>query len=333
LKKTKTGVSTDESVLKRLSDYHEMPSLILEYRELNKLKSTYYDAIYNMSQKTKKVHTSFNQAVTATGRLSSSDPNLQNIPVRTPLGREVRKAFICASKDKCLLAADYSQIELRILAHLSGDKNLISAFKSDKDVHVFTASLVYDVDESEVTKEMRQAAKTVNFGIIYGMSSFRLAKDLGISVKDAQEFIDAYFDRYPGVKDFMEDVVEGTRSKGFVKTLLGRIRYMPEIDSKNHQIRSFAERAAINTPVQGTAADIIKLAMLSCFDIEKDFSSKMLLQVHDELIFEVSKSDVDALCKKVKQQMESVIELKVPLKVDLKKGQNWLEMERIDVSD
>ncbi|MBF0252502.1 MAG: DNA polymerase I [Candidatus Omnitrophica bacterium] len=332
LKRTKTGSSTDETVLTKLSEYHELPEAILKYRELNKLKSTYYDSIYELTdKKTGRIHTTLNQAVTSTGRLSSSDPNLQNIPVRTELGREVRGAFIPLSEQDILLSADYSQIELRVLAHLSKDKNLIEAFNSDEDIHTYTASLIYNVPINEVDRDMRGAAKTVNFGIVYGMGSFSLAKDLGISVKEAQDFIDAYFERYPNVKKFMDETIKQARDEGYVSTIMKRRRYIPEINDRNNNIRSFAERAAINTPVQGSAADIIKLAMLDCFNLKKEIGCNMVLQVHDELIFSVKKDDLDKTAARVKSAMENVIKLDVPLKVDLKAGRSWLKMEKVTV--
>jgi DNA polymerase-1 len=325
MKKTKTGASTDESVLSQLAPLNALPALILEHRALTKLKTTYYDAILRMvDRKTGRLHTTFNQAVAATGRLSSSDPNLQNIPVKTELGREIRKAFISPRKDEVLIAADYSQIELRVLAHLSGDKNLIKAFNKDEDIHKFTASLIFDVALDAVTDKMRSSAKTVNFGILYGMGAFSLSKDLEISVDEAQKFIDSYFERYEGVKKFIDSTLEKARKDGYVTTILGRRRDIPEISSPNIQVKGFAERAAMNTPVQGSAADIIKLAMLGCSRELKN--AVMILQVHDELIFSCRKKDVSHASGEIRKRMESVMELKVPLKVDVEWGKNWLEM-------
>jgi DNA polymerase-1 len=329
-KRTKTGASTDETVLRKLSKFHELPAELLEYRELNKLKTAYYDSIPDLAdKKTHRLHAHFNQAVTATGRLSSSEPNLQNIPIKTPLGKEIRRAFLPAEKGKVLLAADYSQVELRILAHLSKDKKLIEAFKKKEDVHKYTASLIFDCKMGEITGKMRAVAKTVNFGIVYGMSPFGLAKDLGIRIDEAQRFIDSYFSRYSGVKTFIDNTIADAREKGFVTTLLNRRRYIPEIKSDNERIRGFAERAAVNTPVQGSAADLIKLAMIECHEAFEGSEVKMLIQVHDELVFEVPKSEVDSAAKKVKKLMEGVFELKVPLVVDIESGSNWLDMEEI----
>jgi len=332
IKKTKTGFSTDEDVLKKLAKMHEFPSLILEYRQLSKLKSTYIDALPKLADKnTHRIHASFNQAQTETGRLSSSNPNLQNIPIRTELGRQIRKAFIPTSKDMIILAADYSQIELRILAHLSGDKNLIQAFIDGQDVHKHTASLIYDVAEDLVAKEMRNFAKRINFGIIYGMSAFGLAKDLEISNKEAQEFIEKYFIRYPKVKEFMEKCIKDCEENGFVATILNRRRYIPEINNKNNTVKQFAQRQAINTPVQGSAADLIKLAMISVQrEIEKsELKSKMIITVHDELVFEVPLDEKEAMIKLLRDKMENAFKLTVPIAVTIKCGNNWLDLEGI----
>jgi len=329
-KKTKTGASTDEAVLLKLSGYHELPSSILEYREINKLKTTYYDSIIALTdERTNKLHTHFNQAITSTGRLSSSEPNLQNIPVRTELGRAVRKAFIADDDKSILLAADYSQVELRVLAHLSGDKSLMEAFTGGEDVHKYTASLIFDADLEEVDREMRAVAKTVNFGIIYGMGPFRLAKYLDITLQEAQRFIDSYFERYSGVRAFIDKTLDFARRKGYVTTLLNRRRYIPEITSSNVHVRSFAERAAMNTPVQGSAADLIKLAMLELYRKGPDKTGTMILQVHDELIFNIPADGLLEKAKEVKNTMERVMELGVPLKVDVESGRNWLEMEKV----
>ncbi|MFA5148280.1 MAG: DNA polymerase I [Candidatus Omnitrophota bacterium] len=328
VKKTKTGQSTDVDVLEILSAAHPLPALLLKYREIQKLKSTYVDALPELvNPKTGRVHTSFNQTVTATGRLSSSDPNFQNIPVKTEMGRKIRKAFIAGRKGWSILTADYSQIELRILAHFSGDKELLKAFEGDRDVHAHTASLIFGVKEGDVTPEMRSIAKTVNFGIIYGMSPFGLSKELKIEISKAKEFIDAYFEKYGRVKVFLEDLVEEARQNGYVTTILNRRRYTPEIISKNNSVRQFAERAAINAPIQGSAADLIKIAMINIHNVirEKKLKSKMILQVHDELIFEVPPEEVEEMKKLVKIRMEDVVKLNVPVKVQVKAGGNWLE--------
>lgn len=328
VKKTKTGTSTDVEVLESLATIHALPASILKYRELAKLKSTYIDALPELiNPKTGRVHTSFNQTVTQTGRLSSSDPNLQNIPIKTEIGRRIRKAFIAGEAKHLIMSADYSQIELRILAHFSGDKELIEAFKEDRDIHAHTASLVFGVPEGKVTQEMRAAAKTVNFGIIYGMSPYGLSKGLSIEPAKAKEFIDSYFERYGRVKAYIEDTINEARERGYVTTILNRRRYIPEINSQNNSIRQFAERTAINTPIQGSAADLIKVAMIKIHRAikEKRLKSKMILQVHDELVFEVPKDEVDVMKKLVKTKMEEVAKLKVLIKVQVKIGKNWLE--------
>ncbi|MEA3489105.1 MAG: DNA polymerase I [Candidatus Omnitrophota bacterium] len=329
-KRTKTGASTDESVLRKLASCHELPGILLEYREMNKLKTGYYDSIIELvDRKTGRLHAHFNQAVTATGRLSSSEPNLQNIPIKTTMGKEIRRAFVPGEKDKVLIAADYSQIELRILAHLSGDKNLVEAFKGEEDVHRFTASLIFDCPPDKVTEEMRSAAKTVNFAIIYGMSPFGLAKDLGISVEEAYKFIGSYFKRYSGVSGFIDKTIDEAKKKGYVTTLLKRRRYIPEIKSPNERLKGFAERVAVNTPVQGSAADLIKLAMIACHEEFEGTGVSMIIQVHDELVFEVPVKMMKDVAGKVKEIMEGVIDLKVPLKVDIESGSNWLDLEPV----
>ena len=331
IKKTKTGASTDEFVLKKLSVMHELPKTLINFRELNKLKTGYYDSIKNLVTDDGRLHAKFNQAVTATGRLSSSEPNLQNIPIKTKRGREIRKAFVPTQNDKMLVTADYSQIELRILAELSKDKALMSAFTEGKDVHTFTASLIYDCDLKDVSKEMRSVAKTVNFGIVYGISPFGLSKDLDISVKDAQDFIEAYFERYKDVKTFIDKTIKTTQKTGYVTTILNRRRYVPEINSSNERVKGFAERVAVNTPVQGSAADLIKLAMIQCFNEFKLSEVKMLIQVHDELVFEVPKNEVLETSLKIKKIMENVIKIDVPLKVDIESGKNWLELKVLNI--
>ena len=329
LKKTKkkTGYSTDVDVLTRLAEEHEMPGLVLKHRTLTKLKSTYADALIDLVHpETGRIHTSYNQTVTATGRLSSSDPNLQNIPIRTDEGMEIRRAFV-PRKGWSLVSADYSQVELRILAHYSDDQILIEAFLKDEDIHTRTASEVFQVSPSEITTELRRQAKAINFGIIYGMSAFGLSKQLGISLKMAKTYIDNYFERYEGVKRFIDQtLVEANRLKR-TSTLLGRIRLLPDIASANNNVRQAAERTAINTPIQGSAADLIKLAMIhidSAFR-DKKLKSAMLLSVHDELVFEVPPEERDTVTVLVKEIMENIWDLKVPLKVNVAVGENWAE--------
>ncbi len=325
--KKKTGYSTDVSVLTTLAQKHELPALILRYRTLAKLKSTYTDALLELIHPdTGRIHTSYNQTVTATGRLSSSDPNLQNIPIRTNEGREIRSAFI-PRKGWSFVAADYSQIELRILAHCSDDKILIKAFKDDEDIHTRTAAEVFQVFPSFIDKELRQQAKAINFGIIYGQSAFGLSKQLGISRKMAQTYINNYFARYSGVKQFIDKTIEQARQTQKTSTLLGRIRLLPDIVSSNATIRKFAERTAINTPIQGTAADLIKLAMIQAAAAlrEKNLRSVMLLSVHDEIVFEVPPDELKTVKTLAKEVMEGIWDLKVPLKVNVAKGDNWAQ--------
>jgi DNA polymerase-1 len=332
MKRTKTGNSTDESVLMALAGSHEFPSLILQYRQLAKLKSTYIDALPKMADpKTHRIHAQFNQTGTETGRLSSSQPNLQNIPIRTELGRQIRKAFIPGDKNSVILAADYSQIELRVLAHLSGDENLIQAFQRGEDIHTYTASLIFEVDERDVTPEMRNSAKRVNFGIIYGISDFGLSNDLKVSRAEAQAFIDRYFSRYPAVKVLMDREIKECEKNGYIVTLLKRRRYLPEIHSKNGAMKQFAQRQAINTPVQGSAADMLKIAMVRIqSDIERrGLKTKMISTVHDELVFEMPPSEKQEMVGLIRQHMEHAVELKVPVKVSVKVGQNWLDMEEV----
>lgn len=327
IKKTKTGFSTDVEVLQQLSAVHELPAEILTYRTLTKLKSTYIDSLPSMiNPDTGRVHTSLNQTVTATGRLSSSEPNLQNIPIRTELGKRIREAFI-AEPGNLIISADYSQIELRVMAHMSEDPILIESFKRGEDIHSRTAAEVFGIMPGLVTSEMRRMAKVVNFGIIYGMSPFGLSKDLGISQRDAKRYIDAYFEHYKGVSAFIEKTMQEARGNGYVRTLLGRKRPMPELSSKEAAVRQFGERTAVNTPIQGTAADIIKLAMVNIFNrIRKEnLKSLMTLQVHDELVFEVPENELEVMKHIVREEMEGVIELKVPLKVDIGIGKNWSE--------
>ncbi|MDO8494487.1 MAG: DNA polymerase I, partial [Deltaproteobacteria bacterium] len=326
-KKTKTGFSTSQDVLEDLSEMHELPALILYYRSLSKLKSTYTDSLQNLiNQETGRIHTSFNQTIAATGRLSSSDPNLQNIPIRSLEGRRIREAFI-APKGFQLLSADYSQIELRILAHFTEDESLCEAFQKEKDVHSITAAALYGIKPEEVTKEQRAAGKTLNFSVIYGQSPYGLSKQLKIEVSDAALYIENYFKQYPKVKPFREKILEEARRVGYVATLFGRRRFAPDLLSQNFNIRANAERMAFNTVFQGSAADIIKQAMI---DIDRELATvskeaKMILQVHDELLFEVPQKDLQAVQNFVKEKMEKAHLLKIELRVDCGSGKNWAE--------
>ncbi len=325
--KKKTGYSTDVNVLTALAEYHELPALILKHRTLAKLKSTYTDALIDLvNPDTGRLHTSYNQSVAATGRLSSSDPNLQNIPIRTEEGRKIRQAFV-PRKDWYLVSADYSQVELRILAHCSADEILIKAFQEDEDIHTRTACEVFQLEPESMTAELRRQAKAINFGIIYGMSAFGLSRQLDISNKMARTYIDHYFARYQGVKRFMDQTITDARKTCRTSTLLGRIRLLPDIESKNAMVRQAAERTAINTPIQGSAADLIKVAMIKVDEalIEKKLASAMLLTVHDELVFEVPPDELEILTRLVRNIMEGVWELTVPLKVNLSRGFNWDE--------
>lgn len=327
-KKTKTGYSTSADVLEKLAPYSEIVQKILEYRQLAKLLSTYVEGLLHVVRpETGRVHTNFNQATTATGRLSSTDPNLQNIPIRMEEGRRLRQVFVASEPDWSILAADYSQIELRILAHICGDQTLTDAFVQDMDIHTRTASDVFEVPLQEVTSDMRRAAKAVNFGIIYGISDYGLSQNLNITRKQAAEFIDNYFAKFPGVKQYMEDIVVQARKDGYVTTLLHRRRYLPDLHSSNFNIRSFAERAAQNTRIQGSAADIIKLAMIQIAEemAERQLKSRMLLQVHDELVFEVPPDELETMKTLVPQVMENAISLVVPLKVDVEYGKTWYD--------
>lgn len=323
--KKKTGYSTDVDVLKTLAGLHDLPAKVLRFRTLGKLKSTYSDALQALIHpETGRIHTSFNQSVTATGRLSSSDPNLQNIPVRTPEGQEIRQAFI-PEPGSVLVSADYSQIELRILAHCAKDAILIEAFNNDEDIHARTAAEVFQVFPDFITSELRQQAKAINFGIVYGMSAFGLSRDLGISRKMAQTYIDHYFNRYSGVKTFIDTTIEAARKTGEVQTLLGRKRRLDDINASNATVRNFAERTAINTPIQGSAADLIKLAMINMDTALKKhgMASKMLLSVHDEILFEVPEGEKEKLIELAASVMENVFDLDVPLKVNISAGENW----------
>lgn len=322
----KTGYSTDVRVLEELALIHTFPKLILDYRQLTKLKNTYTDAIPKLiNPETGRVHTSFNQTVTATGRLSSTDPNLQNIPVRTEEGREIRKAFIPRDDEHVLLVADYSQIELRILAHYSEDEGLIEAFKRGEDIHARTAAEVYGVDLKDVTPDMRRAAKTANFAVIYGVTAFGLSQQSELDLDEAKQFIDTYFERYPGIRQYMETTKQLARDNGYVTTLFNRRRYIPEINEKNFSVRQFAERTAINTPIQGTAADMIKVAMIRIHEKMAKMRSRMILQVHDELVFDIYKEELEEVKKIAKDGMEKAVKLKVPVVVDLGVGENWLD--------
>lgn len=327
-KKTKTGYSTAADVLEKLRTAHPIVERILHYRQLAKLKSTYADGLLAvMDAETEKIYSTFNQTITATGRISSTEPNLQNIPVRLELGRELRKIFIPESAEFCFLDADYSQIELRVLAHISGDESLIAAFKSNQDIHRMTASQVFHVPFDEVTPLQRSNAKAVNFGIIYGKGAFSLGQDLGISRKEAEEYINAYFARYPKIKAFMEDTIKNGTKNGYVSTLWNRRRNMPELQSSNFMQRAAGERAAMNMPIQGTAADIIKLAMIKVHRAlqEGGYRSRLILQVHDELLIEAYKEEKDAVAKILKENMEHAADLLVPLDVDVHEGASWFE--------
>ena len=328
-KKTKTGqYPTGEEVLQKIINENPIVQHILDYRSLTKLKSTYVDALPSLvSTRDGLIHTSFNQAVTATGRLSSNNPNLQNIPVRTDKGREIRKAFVPRDSEHILLAADYSQIELRIIAHLSGDQVMQSAFRNGLDIHADTAARVYGVDIESVTSEMRRNAKAVNFGIIYGMSAFGLAERLKISRSEASEIIKNYFKEYVGIQEYIDKQVDFAKEFGYVETMLGRRRYLRDINSGNSVVRNFAERNAINAPIQGSSADMIKIAMTSIHNEmkSKDLKSKMILQVHDELVFDVHKDELDVLSELVKDKMINALQLDVPIIVNINTGNNWLE--------
>ncbi|MGG5254813.1 DNA polymerase I [Neobacillus sp. SM06] len=328
LKKTKTGYSTSADVLEKLAPDHEIIEKILQYRQLGKLQSTYIEGLLKVvDPETGKVHTRFNQALTQTGRLSSTDPNLQNIPIRLEEGRKIRQAFVPSEEGWVIFAADYSQIELRVLAHIAEDEKLIEAFKEGMDIHRKTAMDVFHVSADEVTSNMRRQAKAVNFGIVYGISDYGLSQNLGITRKEAGKFIDRYLASYPGVKEYMEDIVRLTKQNGYVTTLLHRRRYIPEITSRNFNVRSFAERTAMNTPIQGSAADIIKKAMIDMADALKNrrLKTRLLLQVHDELIFEAPKEEIEILKELVPSVMENALELLVPLKVDYAYGPTWFD--------
>ena len=326
-KKTARGYSTSQDILEKLEDVHPIIPLIQQYRMLTKLTSTYVKGLQEQVFPDGKIHTIFNQALTQTGRLSSIDPNLQNIPVRQEEGKLIRKAFI-PSYDY-LVSFDYSQIELRILAHLAGVRSLQEAFHQDKDIHTHTAALVFKVKDEDVTSDMRRQAKAVNFGIIYGMGEFRLSKQIGVSLNEAREFIRRYFEEYPEIKDYMENVVEDCKKNGYVSTVLNRKRYIPTINDKNYIVREQAKRFAMNSPIQGSGADILKLAMIKVNTLmkEKQLKSKMILQVHDELIFDVVKEELDEMMNIIKSAMESAFAMDVPLKVEGAYATNWYDLK------
>ena len=327
VKKTKTGYATNADVLEKLRDKHPIVNFIMEYRQLAKLKSTYCDGLRAVvNPNTHRIHSVFTQTVTVTGRLSSTEPNLQNIPTRTELGREIRKMFV-AKEGYVLVDADYSQIELRVLAHIANDETMINAFRNNEDIHAVTASQVLGIPLEDVTKEQRSSAKAVNFGIVYGIGEFSLAQDLHISVKEAKAYIESYLEKYHGVRNYMESIKEQAKKDGYVKTMLNRIRYIPELKSPNYNIRQFGERVALNTPIQGTAADIIKLAMVRVDNrlINEGLKSKLILQVHDELIVEAHKDEVDKVKQIFSEEMQSAMELNVPLKVDMSTGHSWYD--------
>ena len=331
LKKTKTGYSTSQDVLEALALEHDLPAMIISYRQLAKIKSTYIDGMIPLITSEGRLHTTFRQMVTATGRLSSTEPNLQNIPIRTDAGRRIRRAFVAGEGFDYLLAADYSQIELRVLAHMSGDPILIESFKNNEDIHTRTASEVFGVSLKEVTRQMRNNAKAVNFGIVYGQSDYGLSNELHISRKKAGEYIERYFDRYQGVRRYLDQVIVEAKQNGFVETILHRRRYLPEINSRNYHRRSFAERTATNTPIQGSAADLIKLAMINLQRdlLEGEYKSRLLLQVHDELILEVTKEELEKVSDLLIKNMRYAMVLRVPIRVDVKFGVDWYHMEKL----
>ena len=327
IKKTKNGYSTDVEVLEKLKKEHEIVEKILDYRQLVKLNSTYVEGLIPyISPKDQKVHSYFHQTVTATGRISSSDPNVQNIPTRIELGKKIRKTF--KPQQGCVFVdADYSQIELRVLAHISGDENMIYAFNNNEDIHRQTASKVFNVPFDEVTSNQRSDAKAVNFGIVYGISDFGLAEQLGISRKQAKLYIEQYLDKYIKIKEFMENIKEFAKENGYVETLFNRRRYIPEMNSNNYMVRQFGARVAMNTPIQGTAADIMKIAMVNLYNKLKDekLESKILLQIHDELLLQVKEEEKEKVKNLLKDSMENAIKLKIPLKVELSEANNWYE--------
>jgi DNA polymerase-1 len=328
VKKTKTGYSTDAEVLETLAELHPVVGKVLEYREIAKLKSTYVDALPELiNPRTGRIHTTFNQTVTATGRLSSTDPNLQNIPVRTEEGRKIRDAFIPGEDGWVIISADYSQIELRVLAHISQDATLIQSFLRDEDIHRRTAAEVFGADFQDVTPEMRSRAKAVNFGIVYGISDYGLARNIGVKPAEAKEFIERYFDRYSGVRSYMNSIVAQAKLDGYVTTLMNRRRLLPELSSSSFAVRKFAERVAMNTPIQGTAADIIKRAMVNVQArlAKEGLRARLLLQVHDELVLEAPVDEAEATAALVAGEMSESVQVAVPLKVDVATGKSWMD--------
>jgi len=331
-RRTKTGFSTDEEVLRTLSAAHPFPRKLLEYRELSKLRSTYVDALLEQADADGRVHTEFLQTGTATGRLSSVGPNLQNIPVRTPEGQKVRRAF-GVPPESVLLSADYSQIDLRVLAHLSGDRALREAFARREDIHARTAAEVFHVPPDRVDPEARRLAKAINFGIVYGQTPRGLALEMGISPGQAQDYIARYMARYAGVAQWIQRQLQRARLEGSVRTLMGRIRYLPELSAKSATVRAFAERVAVNTPIQGSSADIIKAAMIAIWNLLRagGYRTRMLLQIHDELLFEVPRAELEAVAPRIQRAMETAVALEVPIEVGLKVGPNWQEMESLEL--
>ena len=327
VKKTKTGYSTNAEVLEKLIDKHPVIEKIVYYRQITKLNSTYVEGLKNVIDEDGAIHSSFNQTVTTTGRLSSTEPNLQNIPVKYEMGREIRKVFITQEPTDVLLSCDYSQIELRVLAHMADDKNMIDAFNHHSDIHTKTASEVFKVPVEEVTSLMRSRAKAVNFGIVYGISDFSLSQDLKITKKEASEYMEIYFDRYPKIKGYLESVKEEAKEKGYVLTVLNRRRFIPEIKSSNKIVKALGERLAMNAPIQGSAADIIKLAMVKVYNRLKkeNLNSEMILQVHDELILNVKDNELEVVKTLVKEEMENVLKMSVKLEVDTNIGNTWYE--------
>ena len=328
-KKTKSGYTTDVEVLEKLKGEHPVIEKILEYRTLTKLNSTYVEGLIPyINEKTNRIHSSFHQTITATGRISSTEPNLQNIPTRAELGKQIRKAFKPA-EGYVYIDADYSQIELRVLAHMSSDENMIYAFKHGEDIHKQVASKILNIPIDEVTKEQRSSAKAVNFGIVYGISDYGLANQIGVSNKQAKEYISQYLEKYSGIKHFMDNIVDSAKSKGYVETLFGRRRYIPEIKSNNYMVRQFGNRAAMNTPIQGTAADIMKIAMINVYNKikEEKIDAKIVLQIHDELLIEVNNKDKEKAKQILKECMEKATKLEIPLEVELSEGSSWYEVK------
>ena len=333
MKKTKTGISTAAAELEKIKGTHDIIDLIIEYRELTKLKSTYVDTLPELvNPATKRIHTTYSQTIAATGRLASNEPNLQNIPIRTELGRKIRKAFV-APKGKLLLSLDYSQVELRVAAHMAQDKTFLEAFNTGADVHTRTAAEIHGISDEEVTKDMRRSAKSVNFGILYGMGVYGLSRDSGFSFEESRAYLDEYFAKHPQIKQYIEDTKAYVHKHGYVETLLGRRRFLPNVHSGLQQVKAAAERAATNSPIQGTAADLMKLAMI---DVQEaidagNVKATMLLQVHDELVFELDAKGAKVEAKKIKHIMESAYTMDVPLLVDVAMGENWYELEDINL--